>query len=125
MAGKLPPPPSKADPGSFALQSWYQSLYNYLTTVGAVSWANVDKTGSQLSDLAIRNHSMLQSIQGSGAYHLSATEQARVSGVISKAGDPNTTDIAAGTWALYKNTSTGAIRLWTNDAGVMKGVTLT
>ena len=125
MANKLPPPPTKAEPGSFALQSWYQSLYNFLTTTGSVSWVNVDKTGSNLTDLAIRNHTGLQSVQGTGQYHLSATEQARVSGVISKAGDPTTSDITAGTWALYKNTSTGTIRLWTNDAGAMKGVTLT
>lgn len=37
-----------------------------------------------------------------------------------KAGDPTTSDIASNTWAVYKNTSTGDIKLWANDGGVMK-----
>jgi hypothetical protein len=43
----------------------------------------------------------------------------------SKAGDPIVGDIAAGTWALYKNTSSGDVKLWANDGGVLKSVTLT
>lgn len=42
-----------------------------------------------------------------------------------KAGDPTISDIATNTWALYKNTSSGAVKLWANDGGVLKSVTLT
>ncbi len=42
-----------------------------------------------------------------------------------KAGNPTTSDIAASTWAVYKNTSSGALSLWANDGGVMKSVALT
>ena len=42
-----------------------------------------------------------------------------------KAGLPTTSDIANGTWAVYKDTSGGTVRLWTNDNGTMKSVTLT
>lgn|SRR3990167_6854656 len=40
--------------------------------------------------------------------------------VTSKAGYPTTSDIAAGTWAVYKDTTSGDIRVWTNDGGTMK-----
>ncbi len=43
----------------------------------------------------------------------------------SKAGDPTTSDIAAGFQAVYKNTSSGLLSLWANDGGVMKSVALT
>jgi len=125
MANKLPPPPSRSDMGGFAYQSWFQSLHDFLTTAGSVAWVNIDFAGSSLTDLALRAHSQLQSVQGNGGFHLSATEQSRVAGVISKAGLPTTSDIAAGQWAVYKDTSGGSVRLWANDGGVMKSVTLT
>lgn len=42
-----------------------------------------------------------------------------------KASDPSTSDVPSNTWALYKNTSSGAVKLWANDGGVMKSVALT
>jgi len=45
--------------------------------------------------------------------------------VVSSATDPSNTNISAGEWAIYKNTSTGTVKLWTNDGGTMKSVTLT
>lgn len=45
--------------------------------------------------------------------------------VNTKAGLPTTSDIAKGKWAVYKDTSGGTVRLWTNDNGTMKSVTLT
>jgi hypothetical protein len=41
-----------------------------------------------------------------------------------KAGDPTTSDITAGNGRIYKNTSTGAVKLWVNDGGTMKSVAL-
>jgi hypothetical protein len=42
-----------------------------------------------------------------------------------KAGTPTTSDIPDGYWMIYKDTSGGSIRLWVNDGGTMKSVTLT
>jgi hypothetical protein len=124
MASGLPPPPTRADSGDFAWVAWYNQLYQLLNTTGSVSWSLIDKAGSSIADLQNHAHNLLTGIDGHGTYHLSATEQARVAGVITKAGDPTTTDIAAGTWAIYKNTTSGAVKLWTNDGGTMKSVAL-
>jgi hypothetical protein len=42
-----------------------------------------------------------------------------------KAGTPTTSDIPAGFWMVYKDTSGGSIRIWANDGGTMKSITLT
>jgi hypothetical protein len=112
--------------GSFAYQSWFQSLHDFLVVnSGTIAWASINFAGSSLTDLAARAHSQLQSIQGNGGYHLNATEQSRIAGYISIAGDPTTSDIASGQWAVYKNTTSGVVKLWANNAGTMKSVALT
>ena len=125
MAGGLPPPPTRADNGDFAWVAWYNQLYALLSTTGSVSWSLVNKAGSSIADLQAKSHSLLTSILGNGAYHLSATEQARVAGFITKAGVPTTSDIAAGQWAIYKDTSGGTLKLYANDGGTLKSVALT
>ncbi len=45
--------------------------------------------------------------------------------VFQSAVDPTTTDLKENTWAVYKNTSSGDVKLWANDAGVLKSITLT
>lgn len=44
--------------------------------------------------------------------------------VFSGVANPTTADIARGTWVVYKNTTSGEVRVWTNDNGVMKSVLL-
>lgn len=39
--------------------------------------------------------------------------------------NPTTTDIKVGETAVWKNLTTNTLRIWTNDNGVLKGVTLT
>lgn len=39
--------------------------------------------------------------------------------------DPGTAGVPSGTWAVWKNTTTGDVKLWINDGGVMKSVTIT
>ena len=121
----LPPPPTVADPGSFAWVQWNASLYNLLTTQASVAWSLLNFAGSSLADLQTRTHAMLQSIEGSGTYHLSQTLHDRIAGFISQATNPTTTDIPVGQWALYKNTATNTLKLWANDGGTLKSVTLT
>ena len=43
----------------------------------------------------------------------------------SKAGDPTTTEVPASQYQLWKNTTSGVVKLWYNDAGTLKGATLT
>lgn len=125
MAG-IPPPPVQDDPSSYRWIEWYSKLTDYLNNQGTVPWSSVGKAGSSLGDLATRNHNQLTGIGGDSAgYHLSAEDYGSAGKIKSKAGDPTTTDISSGHWAMFKNTSTGALKLWANDSGTMKSVTLT
>lgn len=42
----------------------------------------------------------------------------------SQATDPTTAGVPAGTWSVWKNTTSGLVKVWVNDNGVMKSVTL-
>ena len=74
MAQTLPPAPTKADPGSFIWTDWYNQLNHYFASTGSITWTLIDKTGSNLQDLATRNHASLQAVAGGGSYHMSASE---------------------------------------------------
>lgn len=146
MAGGLPPPPTRAADGSFAWTAWYNQLYTLLSTTGAVAWNLVNKAGSSIGDLQNKNHSLLTSILGTGSYHISAAEATNVTALPAaatiitianyasnnivdtdfktKAGVPTTSDIAAGKWAIYKDTSGGTLKLYANDGGVIRSVAL-
>lgn len=124
----LSPPPTRAEAGDFAWTSWLNNLYTFVSSTGTILWSNVDKAGSSIGDLQAKAHSLLTSVLGTGSYHLSQTEAARVTatmGVTSSSVDPTTTNITAGNWALYKNTTSGLLKLWANDGGTLKSVTLT
>ena len=125
MAIQLTPPPQQAEPGSRIWMDWFNQLQRLLSSADGVAWGQVDKTGSSLADLAVKLHSSLTGIQGNGSYHLSSTEQARVAGFLTKVSDPVAADIPAGQWAIYKNTTTSAVKLWVNDGGTLKSVALT
>jgi len=57
-------PPFKGNFGSPQWVRWLEEAYRKITSLSAISWAQVDKTGSSLADLATRTHAMLQSILG-------------------------------------------------------------
>ena len=57
-------------------------------------------------------------------WNQNTTGSANLLSVQSKSSDPTTSDIAASKAAVYKNTTTGLVKLWTNDAGTMKSVLL-
>jgi hypothetical protein len=129
MADLLPPTPVGVPPGHSFWNDWYERLRTLVNT-GTVSvlWNSINFAGSNITNIANRAHNNLQSVQGGTAgeyYHLTLTQQTRVAGFISAAVDPTTADIAAGQWALYKNTTSGLVKLWTNDGGTLKSVTLT
>jgi hypothetical protein len=39
--------------------------------------------------------------------------------------DPDVNDIPAGTWRVVKNSTTGIMKLWSNDGGTLKNVSIT
>lgn len=131
MASILPPAPQGQPPGHSFWNQWYEQLRTIINNIAtSVSWINLNFAGSKIEDIISREHNKLQALQGGTSgeyYHLTAAQYANVDGLtlLSKAGDPTTADIAAGSSKLYKNTSTAAVKLWVNDGGTMKSVTLT
>lgn len=76
----LPPVPIGSPTDSYVWQDYQIRLQQYLTT-STVLWANLDKTGSNLTDIATRLHSSLQSLQGGTAgeyYHITSAQATNV-----------------------------------------------
>lgn len=71
-------PPPIGDPfGSYRWVEWFRKLTGIFSAAGTVPWANVDKAGSNITDIATRAHNNLQSVQGgttSEYYHLTAAQ---------------------------------------------------
>ena len=77
MAYTLPPPPVNDKPGSFTWLEWYRQLRNYVSTSGSVPWYIINFAGSNITDIANRDHGNLQGLQGGTAgerYHLTADQ---------------------------------------------------
>ena len=76
-ANALPPPPIQDKPGSFTWLEWYRQLRAYVSTSGSVPWYVINFAGSNITDIALRDHDHLQSLQGGTAgehYHLTAAQ---------------------------------------------------
>lgn len=82
MANILPPPPVNDQPGAWTWLEWYRQLRQYISTSGSVPWYIIDFSGSNITDIAAREHNSLQSIQGGTSgerYHLTAAQHAALS----------------------------------------------
>lgn len=82
MAG-LPPPPINDKPGSFTWLEWYRQLRAYVSTSGSVPWYIINFAGSNITDIALRDHNNLQGIQGGTAgeiYHLRESDYTNLTG---------------------------------------------
>jgi hypothetical protein len=130
---KLPPLPTGVPPGHSFWNDWYEKLRTLVNNSGiAVLWTNIDFTGSNLTNIVTRNHSDTQGLQGGTSgqyYHLTSAQHTALGNIgllpmTSQAADPTASDIAASTAKLYKNTTSGTVKLWVNDGGVLKSVTL-
>lgn len=80
MAG-LPPPPVNDKPGSFTWLEWYRQLRNYVSTSGSVPWYIINFAGSNITDIAQRDHNNLQGLQGGAAgqmYHVNSDTNTRL-----------------------------------------------
>ena len=80
-ANALPPPPIQDKPGSFTWLEWYRQLRAYVSTSGSVPWYVINFAGSNITDIALRDHANLQNLQGGTAgehYHLTAAQRAAI-----------------------------------------------
>lgn len=134
MASILPPSPQGVPPGHAFWNVWYEKLRKIVNDLAtSISWTNINFTGSKIEDIVSRDHNKLTNIQGgttSEYYHLTNAEHTNILTIgslilYSKAGDPVVGDITAGYSKLYKNTTTSSVKLWVNDGGTLKSVTLT
>ena len=108
MASGLPPPPVNDKPGSFAWLEWYRQLRNYVSTSGSVPWYIINFSGSNITDIATRNHNSLQSIQGGTSgqhYHLTQDQHAAVSNRLEVIDTAATTNLPT-TPTVFKPTTT-------------------
>jgi hypothetical protein len=135
MPNIIPPPPAEFTPDNqWAWIDFYKQIRDAINSASIVTWTNLDFSGSNLTDIATRNHNDLQNVQGGAAgdrNHLTTAQVTSVGTInqfltwTSQAADPVAGDITAGTAKLYKNTTSGLVKLWVNDGGTLKSVTLT
>lgn len=84
MASGLPPPPVNDKPGSFAWLEWYRQLRNYVSTSGSVPWYIINFQGSNITDIALRDHNQMQNTQGGSSnqkYHLTQAQLVDVTSI--------------------------------------------
>jgi len=78
MPIKLPPPPISDPQTNFSWLDWHRQVQDYVKVAGTTAnWADLNFTGSNLSDIVTRNHASLQGVQGGGPggyYHLTDVE---------------------------------------------------
>ena len=65
----LAPPPPTGGP----IDGWLYLLWRRFTQAGQILWSSLDFTGSNLTDIATRNHADLQNIDTATYTHLTAT----------------------------------------------------
>ena len=73
----LPNPPLHDQQFSYQWREWLRRTYVRVADAAQLLWEQVDKTGSNLTDLVTRRHRDLQDLQGGTTaeyYHLTASE---------------------------------------------------
>lgn len=79
----LPPLPwGQLEFNSPEWQQWFSELRTYLQASG-IPWADLNFTGSSLSDIAERRHNQLTSVLGDGQLHVSSSQLAVLQSVVS------------------------------------------
>lgn len=84
------PPPIREGNFHYLWQDWFRQVRDAIqVTADSIPWANINKVGSNLTDIVTRQHDQLQSISGSGTLHLSSSQVALVNSI-----DNNTYTVA-------------------------------
>lgn len=91
---------------------------------------NTALTSGGVTALHTHDHETLTSLQGGAIgehYHMTALQSTHLGELpmTSQLLDPVVADITASYAKLYKNTTSGDVKLWVNDGGTLKSVTLT
>lgn len=66
----LPPPP----PSGGVLDGWLYLLWRRLTQAGQILWDSIDFSGSNITDIATRDHADLQNLNTASYSHLTAAQ---------------------------------------------------
>lgn len=127
-------PPPKVETGS-VFDRWMNNAWNRIVKAGQILWSQIDFTGSNLTDLATRNHADLQNINTASYTHLTATNHTN----LTDAGDStlhyhasdralaNATGTLAlangGTGASLADPNADRILFWDDSAGVITWLT--
>lgn len=58
-----------------------EQINRMLGTIAGIAWNQVSKSGSQLTDIETRPHSMLQAIEGTGTRHITSGENSEITAI--------------------------------------------
>lgn len=109
--GPVPLQDLKKLPMSYQL--WFNQVKQFVGGgVGAIPWTSVDKAGSNLTDLAVRNHNNLQTIQGGQLteyYHLTAVQHTNATALATLTTNTTLNNLVHG--RVLVNASGGAVTL--------------
>ncbi len=89
-----------------------------ISLTGGITTLLYDSTAGATTDLVFRWSTALSKYK-----LVASTAQTVVDVITSSASDPTTSDILSGQVKDWKNTTSGAIKRWVNDSGVMKSIT--
>jgi len=120
MAVKLPPPPIFDDQSSFGWLDWQRQVQDVVkSTSESTPWANINFTGSNLTDILTKEHNALQSTQGGTAgekYHQTAAFNSEIStyltggtpgygwdDMLSDISNSKVAGVAVPTWSAFRN----------------------
>jgi len=109
MQKPLNQPPLRAEPGGREWFAWFNQMHARLSDLAQILWAQLDFTGSKLTDIATRNHADLQSIGQADDTSTDIVKDKHVSNAMMKAIPDHTGAITAHTGATTAHGSTGAI----------------
>jgi hypothetical protein len=87
----IPPPPDPSNKDPAALAGWYVRIKDVINSLkNSITWALLDFTGSNITDILTRNHNDLQNIQGGSVtekYHLTAAQSNLVNSAVQPGDD--------------------------------------
>lgn len=96
MADILPPAPINSPMSSYAWTDWYVRLVAFINTQNNIAWTSINKAGSKLTDIALRLHNDLQTIQGGTSterFHLTSAQHTEATSARSTRGVDTADDV--------------------------------